>query len=103
MSWDKNTIVHSEIDAIISIFEEIHYPYKLKILGEVMGCGLNDDDGQIYSIRSLEYKTKKGYNIVLLERMERTSDCDGDDYIVVHKFNKKDVPKNWKLEITDDA
>ena len=105
MSWNKNTIIHSEIDPVIEILKELEASYSLSVLGTVMGHGLNDDyadpteydkDGdKYYPIRKLECK-----NFVILEQIVRTTDCDTDDEIISKKFKKNKVPKNWKLERT---
>ena len=94
MSWNKNTIKISEIDIIINLLQELNTPYKLTILGKVKGLGLNDTGDVYYEIRKLEYK-----DIVILERMERSKDCDADDVIVSYVFEKDKEPENWKIEI----
>lgn len=99
MSWNKDTINVSEIDSTIRVLETLNEPYKLIILGEVMGLGLNDTLGhgqEEYPIRKLEFRDK-----VVLERMDRTEDCDADDYLVSFMFDKNKVPKKWKLEIKE--
>jgi len=99
MSWDKNTVIVSEIDKTIELLEEFNIKYKLTIIGTVEGYGLNDDlnmfDGvsKNYEIRKLEYKDK-----VIMEQMIRDEDCDANDYIVSRKFDKSKAPKKWKIE-----
>jgi len=96
MSYDKNTVSASEINKTIELLKELKIEYKLTILGKVEGYGLNDDykDDSTYEIRKLEYKDK-----VILERMVREEDCDSNDYIISKKFDKKKVPKKWKIEV----
>jgi len=97
MSWNKNTLNNSKLDHIKIILDELSIPYKLTTLGKVMGIGLNDDirEDCDYPIRKLEVGNK-----VVLERMERNTDCDFDDYITSYIFDKEKVPKNWELERT---
>lgn len=97
MGWDKNTWSLSQIDAIIKTLKHLKTPYKLTVLGKVNATGINDywEDRKEYKIRKLEYK-----NIIILEQMHRTSDCDTDDIIESHEFRKEYIPKQWKLEIT---
>ena len=93
MSWDKNTYNLSEVNGIIRTLKGLNVSYKLTVLGKIRGRGLNDDDNQYYSIRKLEYK-----NIIILEQMIRTTDCDTDDTIISYRFNKKEELKKWKIE-----
>ena len=109
MSWDKNTIVCSQINAIISTLDICKKPYTLSVLGNVQGHGLNDDliiednSGELYpgskyyDIRKLEFE-----GIVILEQMQRSHDCDTDDMIISVKFDKGSEPKTWPLEIYMD-
>jgi hypothetical protein len=98
MSWDKNTRNCSEVDKTIELLKELKIPYKLKVLGTVTGYGLNDDyaESDKHEIRRLEYKEK-----VILEQMRRSDDCDEEDIIISKKFNKKKVPKKWKIEVKE--
>jgi len=79
-------------------------PFKVKELGRVKAMGLNDTVTE-YPIRMLSYRAAplSEDTIYLFERMERSHDCDFDDYLTSHRFvNKK--PKKWDLEIyTDEA
>ena len=105
MSYNKNTINKSTVDATIKLLKELKIPYKVKILGQVMGLGLNDDiwgedikeeihcDHKYYDIRRLEYR-----DVVILEKMIRNKDCDIDDYIMSYEFKKGLEPKDWKVE-----
>lgn len=97
MSWEKLTINKSEIDKTIELLKEFKIKYKLTILGEVIGYGLNDDIGidesKKYKIRKLEYKDK-----IVLEQRVKSDDCDMDDYILSFKFDKNKVPKKWRIE-----
>lgn len=100
MSWNKNTIVASEIDSVIRTLDDCKASYDLTTLGEVTAMGLNDDYNGInrYPVRRLEYQ-----NTVILEQMQRTHDCDMDDCLVSCRFKKGEEPKDWKLEIFDDC
>jgi hypothetical protein len=106
MSWDKNTLNFSQIDAVMQVLRDLGESFVLHVLGEVLGNGLNDEvfNGEneegypalrMYQIRKLEYK-----NIVLLEQMQRHPDCDIDDIIMSFKFIKGQEPTDWKIEIT---
>lgn len=97
MSYNKNTLISSEIGNTIKILDRLKVPYTLTDLGTVRGQGLNDDYEGIdsYKIRKLEYG-----DYVIIEQMRRTNDCDTDDYIVSEEFLKNKAPKEWDLEIT---
>lgn len=95
MSWNKNTIDYSNINAIIRVLKDMEEPYKVTVLGKVKGLGLNDEDDAYYELRRLEYKDK-----VILEKMIRISDCDMDDSIISVEYSKIDEPKKWKIEET---
>lgn len=100
MSWNKNTVVVSDIDSRVDMLKENGIPYTLTILGKVSGMGLNDAasqgilDSSSYLIRKLEYKDK-----LIVEQMQRQQDCDFDDHLVSIKFLKSEAPKEWKLEM----
>ena len=100
MSWNKNTICISNIDGIVEVLEEAGATYKMTTLGRVAGWGLNDtfENRKDYPIRKLEYGDK-----VILERMLRSHDCDVDDVITSFKFDKKDAPQNWEIEVFVDG
>lgn len=98
ISWNKNTLVLSDIDNTIEVLKETGTPYTLVEIGKVNGMGLNDDiqsdDIKQYPIRRLEYKT-----FVVLEQLQRTPDCDSDDWLISKKFKKGEEPKKWELEV----
>ena len=88
MSWNKNTINCSHLEAVIQPLKDCDIHYRVTVLGKVMGMGLNDDmdwsgDDKYYEIRKLEYKDE-----VVIEQMERHPDCDIDDIIVSYQMNK---------------
>jgi len=96
MSWNKNTVSYSEINATITVLKELGQEYKLTILGTVPGHGSNDEYKSKYDIRKLEYK-----DTVIIEQMKRHFDCDSDDIIISFRFTGDDkIPEDWKLEIT---
>lgn len=101
MSWNKNTINASEVDATIKVLKKIGTPYQVEELGTVQGMGLNDDyfgSGE-YNCRKLTYG-----NTVLMEQMSCHSDCDMDDYFVSVEFEKGKEPRkeDWKLSVCVD-
>ena len=101
MSWNKNTVVMSSIDATVSTLNNVGVEYSLELLGEVAGNGLNDSYGMgsgIYPIRKLTYGNK-----VLMEQMNRSDDCDADDYLVSIEFQKGEEPIVWPLEMDQGA
>lgn len=98
MSWDKQTIHQSEVDAITKVLDILSVPYSVKIIGEALDRGgyMFDDEKPI-SLRRLEF-----VNRVVLERVIRTADCDADDTIVSEMFYVNQEPQKWELEITYD-
>lgn len=95
MSWDKITIMSSDINAVIDTLESLNISYKLTTLKKVKGLGINDDETQLYAIRRLEYQ-----GIVIIEKMIRTSDCDTNDCVTSFRMNLKDEPRVWEPEVT---
>ena len=102
MSWEKNTINLSELDSVVAMLKKDNRPHTMTVLGEVLGLGLNDDSRYNYKIRRLEYTTLSGQGYVVLEQMQRTSDCDSDDHLVSMEYKKDEEPKNWQLEVRTD-
>jgi hypothetical protein len=47
-----------------------------------------------YPLRLLKYTNKDGVNVFIIESMERTHDCDSDDYLISQRFFEPlpDVP-----------
>ena len=100
MSYNKNTVNYSHIDTIIEVLWELHISYTVVNLGKVVARGVNDDHHGIatYTMRELTYK-----DIIVLERMNRSSDCDSDDVISSYKYNIKEYAKmmqddKWQIE-----
>jgi hypothetical protein len=79
MSWNKNTVNYSMIDAVIEIMDILKYPYKLENTKEVSDYGLNDD-GSI-QLKSLLFMDTENQSYIIVEKIFRTSDCDFDDSI----------------------
>jgi len=94
VSYDKNTIDYSRIDATKEVLQELGEEFTVTYLGEVVGQGVNDVPEMSYFLRKLEYRDK-----IMLERMERTYDCDSDDVRASYVFKKGEEPKEWPLEI----
>ena len=97
MSWDKNTVNASSINMIISILELETIPYEVVNIGNVTDMGLSSayDDDEMIPLHKIITN-----NAVYLERMERTDDCDFDDFIRMYMFTKANEPAKWDLEIT---
>lgn len=89
MGWDKNTVNHSQVDTIISVLKQLNYPYEIREIGQVVGSGANDS-GKTYPMRRLSYG-----EWVVLEYIQRSNDCDADDYICSETFRKDQEPKDW--------
>lgn len=106
MSWDKNTINLSNLVGYIELLKELEIPFTIEARGSVKGMGLNDNDewDEKNKCPKMKYyllsKLSVG-NLVFIEQMQRTNDCDSDDYIILLKFNKDEVPDNIPLEITE--
>ena len=95
MSWDKNTINMSIISDLIVLLVALKMKYKVTEIQRLPGRGNNDGPEDSYILKKLEVN-----NMIYIDQMLRTSDCDTDDTIITHRFNKKSgVPKNFKAEI----
>ena len=93
----------SSLDSIKETLEAVGTDYTLEVLGKVRALGLNDDfeDKEFYELRKLSYKNKdKTYFIV--EQMQRSHDCDFDDYLMGIRFENA-IPEDFKLEIYTDV
>lgn len=103
MSWNKNTINLSKLDIIASTLDSAGIKYEIKELGQVKAMGLNDGymDIEKYSLRSLSYKGISGSQKIIIEQMQRTEDCDSNDFLVSFEFNEK-LPENFEIEINLD-
>jgi hypothetical protein len=105
MSWDKNTVINSEIDTVARTLDDLNIPYELITLGNVVGHGLNDDyseegPSKTHPIRMLTYKDRWG-DVCIREQMQRFADCDADDVIVSVRFQDKRVlPKEFAVDFT---
>ena len=98
MSWNKNTINNSQLYTFAYTFGKVRRPINIEIIGYAEGYGLNDiyeDNIGLYPIRKLSFD-----DIVVLEQMQRTVDCDTDDTIVSIMFDADKVPSDWPIEIT---
>ena len=102
MSWNKNTINMSALEAMRCMLEDLHEPYEVQVIAEFRGLGLNDDfaDDDMHQLRRLRYR-----DTVILEYVNMHSDCDTDDVISSRRFPLKDEPKDWQpiRHINDDA
>lgn len=99
MSWDKQTHNFSDLTAVKNTLQKTNQNYILYNLGKVKDLGnsyteiFNDD----IMLRMLIYKGG-----VILERMNRTRDCDSDDCVISECFNFDQVPDKWSLERYSD-
>ena len=93
MSWNKNTISFSELDAAKRTLDSLKASYQVSTVKEVEGMGLNDYDNKPYLLRRLVYA-----DTIILEKMIRHSDCDVDDIIVSQSFPSTQEPKDWIWE-----
>ena len=91
MSWDKNTISVSWLDATKRVLDNLSIPYMLSSIGRFRGSGLNDDDDKMHELRRLQYKSK-----VILEYAELDADCDTDDVIHSEEFDRGSEPLDWQ-------
>lgn len=92
MSWNKNTVMFSEVDAVMRTLQELETPYTLEVIDSFRGMGLNDYDGDaMYDLRRLQYA-----DTVILEYVELDLDCDTDDCILSTRFILWEVPNEWE-------
>lgn len=96
MSWNKNTVISSHIDAMIHVLEITRVPYNVSVFADARGFGLNDSGDTVYPLRRLQFGDR-----VFLEQMSRTCDCDADDTISSYEFTLADEPKQWPPEIEE--
>jgi hypothetical protein len=94
MSWDKNTIMFSDITPITRELIRTKEKYQLFTIGKVKAMGLNDLIHGIeeYDLRILIYKGG-----VVVEQVRQMLDCDVDDVIVSETFNFDELPEKWPL------
>uniref|UniRef100_A0A6M3K4N9 Uncharacterized protein n=1 Tax=viral metagenome TaxID=1070528 RepID=A0A6M3K4N9_9ZZZZ len=99
MSWDKNTISLSGLDAVIGTLLDLGIDHEVSIIAEFHGRGLNDDylDLSPHKLRRLEYG-----KWVILEKVEQDADCDTDDCILSCKFELDKEPKDWQPIVSTD-
>lgn len=100
MSWDKNTVNCSKIDAMALILQAANLTYSLKEIGRVRGYGLNDfmdyeSPGEIYPLRELVFENKR-----FVEQMRRCHDCDTDDTIISIE-TQENIPLEIYLDCED--
>jgi hypothetical protein len=93
MSWDKNTVNLSELEATRKVLDDLGIPYQISVIAKFEGRGVNDEfEGHpIYELKRLQYFDK-----VILEYVNLHPDCDIDDIIYSEKFSLEDEPKNWE-------
>jgi len=99
MSWDKNTVRVSNLDAIKQTLDNLGVPYQLTTIGFVKGRGLNDEMLELppHPIRRLQYGDR-----VVLEHIEQDADCDTDDIITSQEFALEKEPGDWQSTIRTD-
>lgn len=101
MSWDKNTINASNLDAVKSVLDELKVKYTLETKKTVMGRGINNDsfggEDKHYELRRLSYR-----GFVILEQIKQTADCDADDTIISQKFTVLNEPHDWQYIVKEE-
>jgi len=99
MSYDKQTINLSKLEAVRDTLETLGEPYDVSPLATYRGAGCNDPDGALYGLWRLQYR-----DTVILEYVTMDSDCDANDYIQSLQFDLKDEPKTWQaVRMTGDG
>lgn len=98
MSWDKNTVNMSKIDDLVGMLEDHGLTYVVSILANIPGMGINDlefsEDGSFCS-KIYELKKLVTDKSIYVDQMLRHPDCDADDVIVTHKYEKGEFPVNF--------
>ena len=82
MSWNKNTISASSIEATAKALHAVDVEYTLEVIGDTDGFGLNDQEDKKYHLKQLSFFDKRGVKNVHRDQMQRTHECDSDDRIV---------------------
>ena len=78
-----------------SLLKKVGIDYSLRVLGKVQNRGLGECGD--CEMRRLTYE-----NLVVLESIFRSNDCDADDIISATTFDRADEPKDWKLEVYEE-
>ena len=109
MSWNKNTVIVSEVDATVRIMDSMGMKYQLHKLGEVanMGLEVQYDPDVLHNvpIRAIEFVDVQGVKHLLIVQMQRTLDCDSDDFVVsFHLIGEAATIDltTWPLEISEE-
>jgi hypothetical protein len=101
MSWNKNTILNNEIDALIASMEELGVPYVVNTIKEVTDLGINAHSEKI-PLRRLIYQNRNGETVYIQEYMARSHDCDFDDVIVTKRADTPPVgPHEFFVDCAD--
>jgi hypothetical protein len=95
MSYDKNTMIFSDITPLTRELIRRKENYYLSKLGTVRALGLND---YFKAVDEIDLRILIYSGGVVLEQMRRTSDCDLDDVIVSEVFNFNELPEKFALE-----
>lgn len=95
MSYDKNTMIFSDITPLVRELIRRKENYHLATLGTVQAKGLND---YFKAVDDIDLRILIYSGGVVLEQMRRTSDCDLDDVIVSEVFNFNELPEKFALE-----
>ena len=98
MGWNKKTRIESKVDGMIQVLDANKIPYTLSTIMKVHDWSFNAAHSGIdLPLRKLQYSDK-----VVLERIERSNDCDCDDVVVSCEFPLVDEPSNWECVQLDD-
>ena len=99
MELQKQTIILSRLDKIAGQLKDKNLNPHIAVLNKIKGKGNNDfiksiNSYRIYDIRRLDY-----LDFVILEQFVEVKDKELDDFIISKKFDKDEVPKNWKTHV----
>ena len=87
MSWDKQTINQSTIPTIAALLEQLgiqHIVYTIATVEDWGGWGSENDGIPLRRLRVRIPREGETYDreITYLDQMQRTYDCDSNDYVV---------------------
>ena len=88
MSWDKQTVYKSTLPTIALLLNQLGIPFSMRERGRVedMGAWSDPEEGGI-PLQELHVRVPQGTTLhhkelVYFDQIQRTHDCDSDDYVV---------------------